>query len=149
MTPDNSFNEHETVASTGTDNTADKPEHQESVWWLTLAPSLWTVHFLASYLTAAIYCEKATIVPEGQSVDAWPVQLAILIYTLLALPLICLVAWHGFERHTFDNAELPHDFDSSGDRHRFLGFATFLLAVLSAVATIFTGLVVVFVGSCD
>lgn len=127
----------------------DKPEKQESIWWLIVAPIIWTVHFLASYLTAAIYCEKTVASPEVSSIDAGPVQWAIMIYTLLALPLIGAVAWHAYRRHTFGNAQLPHDFDSSGDRHRFLGFAAFLLALLSAVATIFTALVVVFIGSCD
>lgn len=126
-----------------------KPEQHESVWWLTLAPSIWAVHFLASYLTAAIYCEKTVASAEVNSIDAGPVQWAILIYTLLALPLISAVAWQGYHRHTFGDAQLPHDFDSSDDRHRFLGFATFLLAILSAVATVFTALVVVFIGSCD
>jgi hypothetical protein len=43
---------------------------------------------------------------------------------------------------------LPHDHDTPADRHRFLGFATFLLGLLSALATIFTALVAIFFQDC-
>jgi hypothetical protein len=43
---------------------------------------------------------------------------------------------------------LPHDFDTPGDRHRFLGFATVLLAGLSAVATLFAAVVVLYFEDC-
>lgn len=122
----------------------ERPESHDSVWLLTIAPLVWAVHLLASYLTAAIFCEKYA----PASAAAGEVQIAILLYTLLALPLITSVGWHGFHRHSFGDGERSHDIDSSADRHRFLGFATFLLALLSAVATLFTALVAVFVGSC-
>jgi len=43
---------------------------------------------------------------------------------------------------------VPHDADTPEDRHRFLGFATLLLSGLSAVAVIYTALVVVVFRSC-
>jgi len=124
--------------------THDTPEHRDSIWILTVAPLIWVAHFLASYLTNAIWCAKYA----GSDRAAGEVQLAIMIYTAIALPSIGVVGWKAFRRHRFGDAKLPHDFDSSADRHRFLGFSTFLLACLSGVATIFTALVAVFVGSC-
>jgi len=119
-------------------------EPGDNIWILTVAPFIWVVHFLASYLTNAIWCAKYA----GSDRAAGEVRLAIMCYTAIALPGICCVGWRAFRRHRRGAAELPHDFASGGDRSRFLGFSTFLLACLSGVATIFTALVAVFVGSC-
>lgn len=124
-----------------------KPESRESIWLLTISPTIWSVHFLASYLTAAIWCAKV-----GDSDASFiNVRIAIGIYTLLALAGIACVAWFGYRRHAGRPVPLdePHDADTEHDRHGFLGFASLLLSALSAVATIFVALVAVFVGSCD
>ncbi|KAA5542621.1 hypothetical protein FYK55_13885 [Roseiconus nitratireducens] len=120
------------------------PEKPDRLWSLTFPPLVWAVHFLASYLTAAIWCAKA----GPQAGDADPVRVAIAAYTVVALTLIAVFGWIAFRKHRTGEATLPHDFDSRADQHRFLGFATTLLAILSFVATVFTALVVVFVGSC-
>lgn len=121
-----------------------RPESQESIWMLTIGPLIWAFHFLASYLTAAIYCAKAS----EDSGAAQPVQLAILLYTLLAVPAIAWVMWIGYRRHRLGDSSLPHDADTSDDRHRFLGFATVLLCALSLVATLYTLCVAIFAGTC-
>lgn len=124
---------------------ADGPgEERESLWWLTAAPLVWIAHFLACYLTAAVTCAKA----ESRAVSLDEVRLAMAVYTALALLAIAVVGWHGLRRHRRGVASLPHDHDTRGDRHRFLGFATLLLAGMSAVATIYGGLVAVFVETC-
>lgn len=124
-----------------------KPESEESLWLLVVSPTIWSVHFLASYLTAAIWCAKL----GGSGADFAQVRLAIGVYTLVALQGIAWVAWVGFRRHDSRpvSNQVPHDADTPEDRHGFLGFATLLLSALSAVATIFVALVAVFVGSCD
>ena len=38
----------------------ETPEKDESLWWLAVPPTIWVTHFLASYVTAAIFCAKAT-----------------------------------------------------------------------------------------
>jgi hypothetical protein len=76
------------------------------------------------------------------------VRVMIAIYTAVALIGIGLNGWAGWRRHTFGSSTLPHDYDSPEDRHRFLGFATFLLAVLSAIATIFVASVTLFFADC-
>ena len=119
------------------------PEQDESLWWLAVSPTIWTLHFLASYVTAAIWCAK-----QGRDATLGPVRVAIAVYTLVALAGIAAVGWHGFRRHSHGAATVPHDFDTPGDRHRFLGFATLLLSGLSFVATVYVALAAVFVETC-
>lgn len=120
------------------------PEHRESLWRLIVAPTIWAGHFLLSYVTAAIYCAKYA--PADGSLE--PVRWAIAAYTAVALVGIGINGWGAWRRHRFGEARLPHDEDTPGDRHRFLGFATLLLAGLSAIATVFAALVVVFFHDC-
>jgi hypothetical protein len=120
------------------------PEENESLWILTVSPVLWAAHFLLSYLTAAIWCAKLAG-PEG---SLGGVQVAIAIYTVLALLGIGITGRIALRRHQFGSATVPHDFDTPEDRHRFLGFATLLLSGLSAVATLYVALVAVFIRSC-
>lgn len=123
---------------------AEPSERDESYWRLVGAPAIWAVHFMLCYVTAAVWCAK-TAGPGGPLGSA---RTAIALYTAAALLGIAVAGWTGWQRHLFRGATLPHDFDSRGDRHRFLGFATFLLAGLSAVATIYTALAAVFIDTC-
>ena len=119
-------------------------EHQESIWWLTVSPLVWAAHHLSSYITAAIWCAKAA----GADGSATPVRWAVLVYTVIALSAIAWVGWRGYRHHRFGDPGLPHALDNPQDRYRFLGFATLLLSALSFVATTYTALVLVFIGSC-
>lgn len=119
-------------------------EKKESLWRLIVSPTIWAAHLMASYGTAAIFCAKVA----GREGSLAPVRWAIAIYTALALMGIAWNGWDGFRRHRFGAASLPHDDDTPADRHRFLGFATALLAALSAIATIYAALVIVFVRNC-
>jgi hypothetical protein len=120
------------------------PEHQDSLWLLTAAPLIWVAHFLLCYLTAAIWCAK--LGPADGSLAG--VRAAIAAYTALALAGIGGVAWIGLRKHRLGSARTPHDFDTPRDRHRFLGFATLLLAGLSAVAVFYVSLAAVFIETC-
>jgi hypothetical protein len=119
-------------------------EEKESLWRLIVSPTIWAVHFMLCYITAAVWCAK--FAPRFGSLE--PVRWAIAIYTVMALSGIAWNGWDGLRRHRFGSESLPHDFDTPGDRHRFLGFATVLLAGLSAVATLFAATVVVFFEDC-
>lgn len=119
-------------------------ERHESLWLLVTPPSLWGVHFLLSYVTAAVWCAKAT----GPGAPLDPVRSAIAVYTALALAAIALFAWKGWRRHALGGADAPHDDDTPLDRHRFLGYATFLLSLLSAVAVVYAAVAASFFGSC-
>ena len=120
------------------------PERRDSLWILTVAPSIWAVHFLLCYSTAAVWCAKVA----GRSGSLAGARTAVVVYTAVALAGIVVVLWRGYQRHTLGGSTVPHDFDTPEDRHRFLGFATVLLAVLSIVGTIYVALAVVFIETC-
>jgi hypothetical protein len=120
------------------------PEKNESLWLLTISPVIWAAHLLLCYGTGAIWCAK--IVGLGGSLAT--TRIATFFYTLAALVAIGIVGWIGYRRHRLGSATLPHDDDTPEDRHRFLGFATFLLSALSAVAVLYAGLVAVFIRDC-
>lgn len=119
-------------------------EGRQSLWLLTVSPAVWSAHFMLCYVTAAIWCAKFA----GGGGGFATVRLAIGLYTVFALAVIGLTGWRGWRRHQLGTATAPHDDDTPEDRHRFLGFATFLLSALSFVATIFEALVAVFFSDC-
>jgi hypothetical protein len=123
-----------------------------SLWLLTIAPTLWAAHLLLCYITAAIWCAK--FVPQGGSLGS--IRTSIMWYTAAALAGIAATGWEGFRRHSYPSTRLgaggtettTHDLDSAEDRHRFLGFATLLLAGLSALGVLYAALAATFVESC-
>jgi hypothetical protein len=119
-------------------------EQHQSLWMLAASPAIWSVHFLLSYSTAAIWCGMVV----GRDGSLWNIRLIIAGYTVVALIAIGIMGWFGFRRHRLRSETLPHDADTPEDRHRFLGFATLLLSGLSAVATGYVALAAVFIGSC-
>ena len=119
-------------------------EKKESLWRLIVSPIIWSAHFMASYLTAAIWCAKFA----GRDGPLAFVRWAIVIYTIVALIGIAWNGWDGYRRHRHRGEPPPHDDDTPEDRHRFLGLSTALLAALSAVATVYAAFVVFFFRSC-
>ena len=120
------------------------PEEKESLWRLVTSPAIWAAHLMLSYMTAAIWCAKFA----GHYGSIAPVRWAIAGFTVLALTGIAINGWQGWRRHRYGEEPPPHDDDTPEDRHRFLGYATTLLAWLSAIATLYAALVVVFVRDC-
>lgn len=108
----------------------------DSLWMLTMAPAIWAAHLMLSYITAAVWCAKFAG-PDGTLGN---VRTAIGWYTTVALTGIAFIGWEGFRRHRHSRSgteATTHDLDTAEDRHRFLGFATLLLAGISFVATIY------------
>lgn len=120
-------------------------EQNESLWMITLSPSIWATHFLLSYLTAAVWCEKFAG-PDGSLSGA---RAAIWVYTAVALISIALVGGWGWARYRRMPETVPMGNDSRKARYRFLGYATLLLSILSAVATLFVGMTSYFIGDCN
>ncbi len=119
-------------------------EERQSLWLLVLSPSIWAVHFLASYAGAAVWC--STIDDRAQSVDA--MRLWIVLFGLVALLCIGIIARIGWRKYKFEGGDPPFDKDTAEDRHRFLGAATVLLSGVSAIATIYSCLSMLFIRNC-
>jgi hypothetical protein len=115
------------------------------LWLLTASPVIWAAHFSLCYGTVSVWCAK--MAEPGSSLTT--VRIAIAAYTAVALVAIGVIARVGHLGHNYGQADLPHDSDTPEDRHRFLGFATLLLSLLSGVAVVFAALVAVFFTSCN
>jgi hypothetical protein len=106
---------------------------RDSLWLVAIAPVIWAVHFLLSYITAAVWCAKVAG-PQGTLDVIRPV---IMWCTAVALVAIVLVGLIGYRRHRHGTETTTHDLDTPDDRRRFLGFVTLLLSCLSAIAVIY------------
>jgi len=120
------------------------PESRASLWKLIGGPTVWAVHFLLSYVTAAIWCAKSV----GVAAPLGNARIALAAYTVLALIAIAVLGWRGWRQHRRESVSLPHDAASAADRHRFLGFATLLLCGLSFVAVVYMAIAMSVIGTC-
>jgi len=125
-------------------NAARVDEKRESLWWLAVAPSLWAAHFFSCYVAVALWCEKVVARDGLLGVTRWLVA-GLTVATLVG---IYATGRHAYRRHSFQNAPIPHDFDTPEDRHRFLGFAGLLLSILSAIAVVYVALPFGLVATC-
>ena len=111
-----------------------------TLWTLIVPPTTWAVHFLFSYLWAAVSCAKLGV---------WArFPLAFAIGTAAALIVIVtagVIAWRQ-ARTAGDPA--PHDQGTNIDRLRFLAYSTLLLAALSFIAVVFTAMPVIVLSDC-
>lgn len=120
------------------------PRELETLWTLFTAPVVWAVHFLFSYLGAAIFCAKQDHLAFGFGT----LRLAVAIFTIAALTLIVISAWLAWRQWGFGAHDPPHDDPTAHDRRLFQGFATLLLSGLSFVAVIYVALPLLFVSEC-
>jgi hypothetical protein len=117
---------------------------------LLTSPLVWALHFFACYLTAAIWCARAS---AGAGVGGFEtgmevVRAALAVYTLGALVALALVARRGLREHRQVQGDTPQEPDDRTERRRFIGFAAVLVSGLSAVAVTYVGLAAAFFGSC-
>jgi hypothetical protein len=124
---------------------SDVAEHRETLWLLPAAPSVWALHFMASYITAAIWCGKVV----GPSASLTPVRTAIAIYTVAAIAGIGAIGYAGYRRQHSDSVVPEHDDDTPHDRRWFIGFSTVLLAGISAIAVCYAAMTVFFIEGCQ
>lgn len=120
------------------------PKQIESLWTLFTAPVVWAVHFLASYLGAAIFCAKQQQLAFGFDM----LRLGIAAVTVIALAMIVLSAWLAWRQWGFGAHDPPHDDPTGHDRMLFQGFATLLLSGLSFVAVLYVAMPLLFVTEC-
>ncbi|MGQ9424493.1 hypothetical protein ACXYTJ_00915 [Gilvimarinus sp. F26214L] len=119
-------------------------EQKESLWLLVISPTIWALHFVLSYVTAAIWCAKSV----EHSGPLGTARTAVAIYTLVAALGVTAVAWRGLRKMRRGAITPPFDDDSPLERHQFLGWATVLLSGLSLVAIVYAGLGALFIETC-
>ena len=117
-------------------------EERQSLWLLTAAPAIWAAHFLASYIVAALWCGM------DRGADIGMLRTLVAGLAAPALAGIGFIGFTGWRKYSHGASERPPSRDTPEDRHRFLGFATLLLSGLSAIATIYTAVVTIFIRSC-
>jgi hypothetical protein len=121
-------------------------EERQSLWLLTVSPAIWGAHFLISYIGGAIWC-NFTRQHAGTGLDLMRIIIGGL--AVVALVGIGITGRTGWRKHRYTPHEsAPYDQDTPEDRHRFLGYATVLLSALSAIATLYVAIVVLFFRSC-
>ena len=110
-----------------------------------LAPTIWSLHFLACYVWAAIHCEKA-----GRMADLDPARTGIFVLTGIALVLISLNTlslWRIRARSLTDD-DFDYEHDTPEERHRFLGHVALMLSVLSGIGVIYVAIPALLVATC-
>jgi hypothetical protein len=114
-----------------------------NLWMLVIPPTTWALHFLFSYVYAAVHCAK-----RGPASSLGGVPIAVGIATVIALAIVSIsayVAW--IQRHAGGDPPPFHD-STDEDRQRFLATAKLLLAALSFIAIVFTSLPAFMFGDC-
>ena len=120
-------------------------ERRQRLWIVPGPLVVWATHFMLCYITAALWCGRVA----GRLGPLGSARTAIGLYTGVALLAIAVIGWLGYRAHALGREELPHDADSPEDRHRFLGFAALLIAGLSIVAVLYSGMTAVFIETCQ
>lgn len=123
---------------------SDVDEPRQSLWALTAAPAIWIGHFLTTYIAAAVWCGHA-----GLHAPFGPAMVVFAFGTVLALTGVAWVGWQGWVRYNLGEAVPSHHKDTPEDRHRFLGLATSLLALLSGVSILYSALATTMLRGCS
>ena len=119
--------------------------YRDSLWSIVAGPTIWAVHFLFSYVAIAIFCAKR---PDAE-MHFDTLRVIIGGATLVALVGIVMAGVQATDNwRQALNAHWIADADTLDMRRRFVGRAAFLLAGLSGIAVIYTGLPVIFIASC-
>jgi hypothetical protein len=121
----------------------DRTAESRQALWIVPGPLvIWGMHFMLCYITAALWCGR--VVGSSQ-----PPRLPIAGYTAVALAAIAAIGWRGYRAHRHAGGEPPHDADSAADRHRFIGYATWLIAALSFIAVIYSAMAAAVISTCE
>jgi hypothetical protein len=132
------------------DNPVSKEVRRETgsgtdLWSVIIAPTIWALHFLACYIAAAIYCEKA-----GRDAPLEDIRLLVIILTVVALAGIFWSSrrlWRVHARSLTDD-DFEYEHNTPEERHRFLSHVALMLCVLSAVAVIYVVIPMLYLETC-
>lgn len=119
----------------------DLPAHR-NLFRMILAPTIWAIHFLLAYCTAAIWCAKDLGDPDT-------LTLVVTGYTVVAEVAIVFLGLKMWTQWDYlDDYDYIHSESTDEHRREFLGHAGFMLACLSFVAVIFNTMPAWFAGTC-
>lgn len=111
---------------------------------LVIGPTIWALHFLIVYVTAAVFCAKT-----GDMAELWTVRIAIAAVTAIALAGITLAVFRAWRKWGVSlDRDLEYEAPSPVERRRFLSHAALMLHALSALAIVYTALPAVFMAAC-
>lgn len=114
-------------------------ERHESLWWLAAAPAVWLGHFVVTYATVAVTCERTGDLATARSM--------VLSYTAVLGTAAAAIATRGLLRHRA-RPRTEHHRDTRVARSRFLGFSTFVLGALAAVGIAFVSVPIALWETC-
>lgn len=113
------------------------------LWLLALSPLVWSLHFTASYIIAAIWCAKFP------ATDLKIVKMLIGGITLISLVIVGEGIMSGLKKYSSGFSHSSQDSDTTQDRDRFLGLTRLLVSSLSFIAIIYNAYAVFVFGSCE
>ncbi|WP_432254534.1 hypothetical protein [Limimaricola sp. AA108-03] len=120
-------------------------EERESLWRITLGPTIWAFHFLISYAAVSVYCFKFE-----RMFSMGALRIALIAMTVAMLAAIAWIGWRAFLRWDVrDTGEFSNPEGSAEDRHQFLGHAGFLLALVSFIGVVYDTLPLIILGTCQ
>lgn len=108
---------------------------KSSLWMLVVPPTVWALHFLFSYVYAAVHCAKS-----GSAEVIVDIRTGIAAATVVALLLVVAFGYIAWAQSRIQGDLPPYQDSTDEDRLRFLAVSTLLLAGLSFVAILFTAL---------
>ncbi|MFP7571059.1 hypothetical protein [Marivita sp. S2033] len=118
-------------------------EERESLWRITLAPTTWALHFVASYGAAATVCAKA---PDLIGT----LRIGVAAMTVIALGLILWFGWRSWRQWDVrQTGDYTNALGEAEDRHQFLGHAAVLLSIISGIGVVYTSLPALILGTCQ
>ncbi|MDB6454870.1 hypothetical protein [Falsirhodobacter sp. 20TX0035] len=117
-------------------------EESNALWWITLAPTTWAVHFVLAYGGTAVWCAKF-----GETQGVTVARLSIAGLTVLALGFIGWLGWRSVRRWKPRQNDME-DLSHPEGRHEFLGHAAFLLCIISAIGVVYVAMPALFITTC-
>ncbi|MDY8109093.1 hypothetical protein U0C82_08035 [Fulvimarina sp. 2208YS6-2-32] len=121
-----------------------KGQTADTIWTLIAAPTIWALHFLASYVVASVDCAPNVDIFQTITAARW----MIFGLTIVALVLIGLIFLRSLGEWRGHGGGTVNDEATDLSRERFLEFSTVLLAGLSFIAVVFVALPAFFNVDC-
>lgn len=121
---------------------AEFAEESSSLVKITIAPTIWALHFVICYALVAVSCAKGW--------DYGSVRAGLLVFSLVVLVGVALTGWSAWRQwNVQETGDFVNRLGRAEDRHHFLGHAAFLLAIISLIGVAFVTLPLVFIGGCQ